>query len=238
MDLSVILPIHNEQERIIPAITQLIKFLPQTGLTWEILMIENGSTDRTVEIAAILAEMLDNVYDFNIPERGKGAAVRDGMITARGDWRLMCDCDFSMPVNQITKLLDVCQWADIVIGTRKRTGEPLQRRISAAVFRMLVELLVPLDLLDTQSGFKLFSARAAQACFSQQTISGLAFDVEVLKRARDLDLTIAEVPVSWYYDPDSRIRLVSDSLQMARDLWRIRAHRTAQDFERVTISGD
>jgi dolichyl-phosphate beta-glucosyltransferase len=170
-------------------------------------------------------------YDRN---RGKGYAVRLGMLSARGSQRIFADADGSTPIAEIEKLqAKLSGGCDIAIGsralpqTRTETVIRPHRRVIAAAFRLLRNILLPLDVVDSQCGFKLFTAAAAQAVFGQMKIDGMAFDVEALYLARRAKLQVAEVPVNWTDSYPSTIRLWSDPFKMARDLIRIRMlHRT------------
>jgi dolichyl-phosphate beta-glucosyltransferase len=150
------------------------------------------------------------------------------MLAARGDYRFMADADFSMPVEEIRKFLPEGKpLAPVAIASREapgsnRVGEPSYRHFIGRVYNVLVRLLVLPRLQDTQCGFKCFSAEAAAAIFPLQKLEGWSFDVEVLTIARQLGFEIVEVPITWVYRPGSRLRLIRDSLQMAKDLLTIR----------------
>ena len=156
--------------------------------------------------------------------RGKGAAVKTGMLSARGKWRFMCDCDLSMPITELPRLLAETKLAyDIVIASRaanvggKRIGEPQGRHLSGLVFNALTRALTP-HISDTQCGFKLFSETAARRLFPRQTITGWAFDVEILYLAQQAGYSVAEVGVEWRYNGDSRIHVLRDGAAMAVDI--------------------
>jgi len=164
------------------------------------------------------------------PHGGKGAAVRAGLLAARGELRFMCDADLSMPVSEIPRFLArVPSECDIAIGSRegpgaRRVGEPEHRHVPGRGFNTLVKSLVVPGLDDTQCGFKLFTARAVEMVFPLTTISGWAFDVEVLYIARLHGLRVCEVPIEWHYRELSRVSAVSDPLRMMRDVLRIKAN--------------
>jgi len=159
---------------------------------------------------------------------GKGAAVRLGMLRAAGDYRFFCDADFSMPAEEIGRFLPPSQTeADLAIGSREVAGaqrfnEPPYRHLTGRIFSLAVKLLVMGGFEDTQCGFKCFRASVAEDLFSRQRLDGWSFDVEVLYLARKRGYRIREVPISWYFQSESRIRLVQDSVRMFSDLVRIR----------------
>jgi len=165
---------------------------------------------------------------ISLPQPGKGNAIRTGMLAAQGAYRFMADADFSMPVEEIGKFLpDGQPFAPVAIASReapgsKRIGEPFYRHLIGRVYNFLVRTLVLPRLQDTQCGFKCFSAEAAEAIFPLQRLEGWSFDVEILTIARQLGFEITEVPITWHYQPGSRMHLLQDSLQMAKDLFTIR----------------
>ena len=165
---------------------------------------------------------------ISLAQPGKGNAIRAGMLAAQGAYRFMADADFSMPVEEISKFLPEGKpLAPVAIASReapgsKRIGEPFYRHLIGRVYNFLVRLLVLPGLQDTQCGFKCFSAEAAEAIFPLQRLEGWSFDVEVLTIARQLGFGITEVPITWHYQPGSRMHLIQDSLQMAKDLFTIR----------------
>ena len=165
---------------------------------------------------------------ISLSQPGKGNAIRTGMLAARGAYRFMADADFSMPVEEINKFLPQGKpVAPVAIASReapgaKRVGEPFYRHLIGRIYNFLVRLLVLPGLQDTQCGFKCFSAEAAEAIFPLQRLEGWSFDVEVLTIARQLGFEIAEVPITWQFQPGSRVHLLGDSLQMAKDLLIIR----------------
>ena len=168
---------------------------------------------------------------ISLAQPGKGNAIRTGMLAAQGAFRFMADADFSMPVEEIGKFLpDGKPLANVAIASReapgaKRIGEPFYRHFIGRVYNFLVRLIVLPGLQDTQCGFKCFSAEAVQAIFPLQRLEGWSFDVEVLTIARQLGFEIMEVPITWHYQPGSRMHLLQDSLQMAKDLFTIRQQR-------------
>jgi dolichyl-phosphate beta-glucosyltransferase len=230
VDLSIVIPAYNEAERIGPTLDQLMATLQTLALAgpWEILVADDGSTDATASIVEAVAEVDGRVRCLRLPHRGKGGAVREGLLAARGARRFLCDADLSVPPAELGRFLAVVPTqCDIGIGSREgegatRVGEPWRRHLLGRAFNLLVRLLVLPGIQDTQCGFKLFTAEAAAAVMPTVTIDGWGFDVEVLASARAQGFRIREVPIEWHYRAASKLRVLPHSLEMLRDLWRIR----------------
>ena len=226
--LSIILPAHNEQDRLPDSLTRILGFLAAQSLEAEILVVENGSTDRTAEVAETFARTYPGLRVLREIRRGKGLAVRRGILAATGDYRFICDVDLSMPIEQVTRFLPpALPDTPIAIASREAPGavrydEPAHRHWVGRGFNLLVRLLAVPGLHDTQCGFKCFRADAAEELFRLQVLDGWTFDVEVLFLARRRGYRVAEIPIPWYYVPGSRVRLVRDLIAMLTDLLRIR----------------
>jgi glycosyltransferase involved in cell wall biosynthesis len=219
--LSIIIPLHNETQRLPEAMTKLKAFRYDQWQDMEVLLIDNGSTDGTQDMINWYAQRYPWVDGAVIKERGKGAAVAVGMLAARGDILYMADVDFSTPLSELSRMMYQLIDHDVVIGSREldrgRVTTSITRRVIGRMFHELISGLVP-GYQDTQCGFKLFKRHAARRLFSQLRITGLAFDVELLYLARRAGYSIKELPVQWRQDKDSRVRLGVDSLQMLRDV--------------------
>jgi dolichyl-phosphate beta-glucosyltransferase len=226
--LSIIIPAHNEAQRLPPSLAKINAFLASQEYTAEVLVVENGSTDDTLAVARAHQERMLNLRVLQERMRGKGLAIRRGMLEATGDYRFMCDADLSMPIEQVCRFLPSAQAAvDVTIGSRELPGsqrydEPGYRHLVGRVFNTMVRWLVLPGIQDSQCGFKCFRAEVAEAVFPLQTLDGMSFDTEVLFIARQMGYRVEEVGIDWYFDPDSRVRLVQDSLRMALDLLKIR----------------
>lgn len=222
--LSIVIPAHNEEKRLPPSLEKIQHFLNSQAYSAEVLIIENGSSDRTLDIAQDFSRQMPYLRVMHEEARGKGLAVRRGMLEARGEYRFICDADLSMPIEQVNRFLPpAIPQPEVVIGSREAPGavrynEPAYRHLIGRIFNGLVRWAALPGLQDSQCGFKCFRADVAEAVFSRQTFSGMSFDVEVLFIARRLGYHIQEVPIDWYFDPDSRVRLVDDSLRMFLDL--------------------
>ena len=226
--LSIVIPAFNEARRIGQTIAELHEALPAYGLDWEIRVVDDGSTDATPAIVERAGGADARIVLQREPHRGKGATVRAGMLAARGALRFMCDADLSMPVRELPRFLAaVPAGADVAIGSReglgaRRVGEPAHRHWMGRIFNTLVRAGTVMGISDTQCGFKMFSARAAETVFPHVTIDGWAFDIEVLTIARRRGLRIMELPIEWHYREHSRVSLARDSFRMARDVFRVR----------------
>jgi glycosyltransferase involved in cell wall biosynthesis len=225
--LSIIIPAHNEETRLPRSLAKVLAYLEGQSYPAEVLVVENGSLDRTFEVANGFAADHPMLRVLREELSGKGRAVRRGMLEARGDYRFAADADFSMPVEQVSRFLPPVCDSDVAIASRevegaRRFDEPYLRHLTGRVFNLLIRLLVLPGLQDTQCGFKCFRARAAEAIFPLQTMTGWSFDVELLAIARRRGCTISEVGIPWYYNPDSKISVARDSWRMFLDLLTIR----------------
>ena len=225
--LSVVIPAYNEEYRLPRTLEQIFAFLREQSYASEVLVIENGSSDRTYEIAREFAEHHENLRVFKEEQRGKGNAVKRGMLEAQGEYRFLCDADLSMPIAQINRFLSPqLTEFDIAIGSREAAGavrynEPEFRHLGGRLINLAIRLLILPGLQDTQCGFKCFRAEVAEKIFPCQSISGWSFDIEVLYIARKYGYQIVEVPIDWYFDVETKLRAVNDALRMLRDIFLI-----------------
>ena len=210
--LSIVVPAYNEERRIGPCIARLLQALPGLVPSWEIVIADDGSQDRTREIVEAEARNEPRIRLLALPHHGKGEAVRRGLLEAQGEWRYIADADLATPPDNLTRFLAHTQEADsaLVIGSREAPGstrldEPWIRHWIGRFFNWFVRLLVVPAISDTQCGFKLFSARAVGLICPYLTIQGFAFDVEMLALARRAGLSIREVGVTWDGNQESRV---------------------------------
>ena len=192
----------------------------------EILIIDNASTDSTFRISEDYSRKYSNIRVYKEPQKGKGNAIRMGMMKASGKYRFMCDADLSMPIEEINKFLPPFCNHDIVIGSREQKGsirynEPRFRHLAGRIFNFFVRLLILHNINDTQCGFKLFKEKIAVDIFNSQAIGGWAFDVEILYIAKLRGYSIKEVPISWYYHENSKVNTLRDSIRMIDEIFRI-----------------
>jgi dolichyl-phosphate beta-glucosyltransferase len=241
--LSIIIPAYNEECRLPDTLKKITEWIQTTTFVVEVLIVENGSQDRTTEIAESYARRFENIVVLH-SSKGKGVAVREGMLHGKGEYLFICDADLSMPIAEIEKFLPPCSAGyHIVIGNREAPGarrynEPFHRHLIGRVFNAIVRALVVPGLDDTQCGFKLFQRAAARDVFMRQTISGWTFDVEVIYLALRYGYRIAEVPINWYFNPDSRISILQDTWQMFCDLVRIRLNGWLCVYDRLPDFGN
>ena len=230
--LSIVVPAYNEARRLPQTLEKLREFLRGFTRTFEVLIVVEHSADGTLEIASGAARQQENFLAIDSgPQRGKGHAVRTGVLRARGDCIFYMDADLSVPLAEIDAFL--AHFAehpedDVLLGNRQHARSRIVQRQSrlrermGKTFNCLLKASGLASLHDTQCGFKAFRRAAAHAIFSRQQLDGFAFDVEVLLLAGRLGCKIADLPVEWRNSPDSRVRLVRDSLAMLRDLLRVR----------------
>ncbi len=225
--LSIIMPAHNEEQRLPPSLAKIDAFLATQSYSAEVIVVENGSHDRTIEVTREFAADHPYVKLMVVQTRGKGLAVKAGMLAAQGDYRFICDVDLSMPIEEIVKFLPPYgDGYDVSIGTREGVGaqrinEPEYRHFMGRVNNWIIKLTAVRGFEDTQCGFKMFNRHAAEDLFSVQQMTGIGFDIEILFLAKKRGYSIREVPITWYFDADSRMRLVQDSLKLLREIWEI-----------------
>jgi dolichyl-phosphate beta-glucosyltransferase len=228
--LSVIIPAHNEASRLPRTLEQVIAFLERQSYAAEIVVVENGSTDRTLAIAQEFAARYPALRALHTDGRGKGLAVRLGMQAAVGEYRFMCDADLSMPIEQLARFLPPALGDyDVAIGSReikgaRRHNEPFHRHFGGRMINYIIRLLILPSLQDTQCGFKCFRAAAAGDLFKYQTLDGWSFDIELLHIAFRRGYKVVEVPIDWYYRSESKVSAVRDALRMINDIFRIRSN--------------
>ena len=236
--LSIIIPAYNEENRLPGTLEQVYRFLEKQSFPYEVVVVENGSMDRTYAIAREFAERHESFHAIQNEARAKGRAIQRGVQEARGEYLFMCDADLSMPIEEVGKFIppqlpDV----DVAIASREAPGsvrihEPQYRHITGRVFNTMIHLLVLPGLQDTQCGFKCVRADVARDIFPYHTLTGWAFDVELLYIARRRGYRIYEIPIHWYFNADSKISVVRDSLRMFLDLLRIRRNARLGLYDR------
>ncbi len=236
--LSLIFPAHNEEGRLPATLEQTAEFLNGQAYASEIIVVENGSSDRTLEIARAYAEKMPNLRVFHEEQRGKGLAVRRGMLEATGAYRMFLDVDLSMPISEVSRFFPpALPDVEIAIASREAPGavrydEPAYRHLVGRGFNLLVRLLALPGLQDSQCGFKCFRGDLAEELFRLQTITGWTFDVEVLFIARRRGYRIIEIPIAWYHNMNSKMRVLEGSVQMFTDLWAIRRNGWLGKYEK------
>lgn len=231
-----------------PTLTALVEFFRGFTRTYEVLIVVEQSTDGTLEIAAkqVAQQAHFQVID-NGPKKGKGHAVRSGMLRARGEIVFYMDADLSVPLAEVPAFLQYFEQTpkvDVLIGNRQHARSRITRRQSplregmGKIFNRVLQTMALVDLRDTQCGFKAFRQAACREIFSRQKVEGFAFDVEILLLAERLGYVVEDLPVEWINSPESKVEIISDSLRMLRDTWQIRRRlRHIQPMSDARIGG-
>lgn len=233
--ISVIVPAYNEESRLGETLPKLVKYLDGRGEPFEILVVDDGSSDGTAEVARShpRSEVAVIRLDHN---RGKGAALRTGVLASRGARVLLTDADLSTPIAELERLEPLLAQAPVVIGSRATAesridrAQPAHRQLMGKIFNKILHLLdLCTDFADTQCGFKLLEGEAARQLFEEVRIERFAYDMELLELARLHGMEIREVGVQWINSPASKVRLFTDAALMLRDAiglsWRLRRMR-------------
>lgn len=227
---SVVIPAYNEEPRLAATLNSVLAYLHAQSWDAEVIVVNDGSRDRTVEIVQTFAAK-DPVLRLvqNPGNRGKGYSVRNGMLQARGRIVLFTDADLSSPIEEAPRLFRALdEGADIAIGSRWLRSEtqthrqPLHRQLFGRIFNVLLRIILGLPFADTQCGFKAFKRPAVDAIFPLQKIERWGFDPEILFLARKFKFKVKEVPVAWGHSGDTRIHPLVDGSRMVQDMLRIR----------------
>ena len=244
MHLSWIIPAYNEEKRIAKTLREVDEYLRSRLARklfsgYEIIVANSASRDRTAAIVSDLTSQIQNLKLVNVENRGKGWAVKTGMLRARGDIRLFSDADNSTAPEYFDAMAPLfSQGYDIVISSRdskdapgasRDVKEPMLREILGNLGNVVIQIFGVWGIWDTQNGFKAFRAKAAEAIFSQSRIAGFAFDIETLALARRFTFRIAIIPVRWAFDPDSKVTLAA-YIQVFLDVFRIRWNLIAGQY--------
>jgi len=228
--LAVIIPAFNEEGRIVPTLERLREYFTATTHTWSVTVVSDGSTDQTVPKVTDFAAQDARFKLISYPQnRGKGCAVRTGMLHVEGQLLLLCDADLAAPIEEVEKLFPPIEsGADIAIGSRPlkesrlEIRQPWYREMLGRAFNMAVQLLAIRGIKDTQCGFKLFRREVARDVFSRCKLDGFGYDFEALMIARDLGYRIDEIPIRWSHQEGSKVVLMRDGPRMIRDLVKLR----------------
>lgn len=228
--LSIVIPAYNEESRLIASLATIAAYVDRSGIDAEILVVDDGSKDKTVALAAgALASRRGRVVR-NGENRGKGYSVRHGVFEARGRFVLLTDADLSTPIEEHAKLARAIRDrdCDVVIGSRAlpesqvRVRQGRLRQTMGRSFNAIIRLLTRLPFGDTQCGFKLMDRERVLPLFEKMLVDGFAFDVELLFLCDRFGLTVAEVPVTWSNAPGSKVSMMSDPIRMIADVLRVR----------------
>ena len=228
--LTVVIPAYNEEKRILDTLGRVHDHLASQDYTSEILVVDDGSIDDTLHVVQGFADEHSSVRTLHHePNRGKGYAVRAGVLSARGENVLICDADLATPIEELDSFWKhLSAGADIVIASRALADsrlvqrQPPYREFAGRMFNFLVQVLAVPGIHDTQCGFKLVRGEVGRHVFALCTLNGFSFDIEMLHIALRLGYRIAEVPVAWYHRPGSKVRMLRDGPAMLMDLLRMR----------------
>jgi dolichyl-phosphate beta-glucosyltransferase len=246
--LSIVIPVLNEENEIARILTAATALLEERGGPWEIIVVDNASTDQTSARAAPYLDGERVRLLHNEVNRGKGFSIRRGMLEARFDLRLMCDADCVASLASLSHMEDVAEVADIVVGSRLSEGarvsrqQSIRRRFVGVGFIALTHLAMGRLPRDVFCGFKLWRAEAAQAVFERVTLDGWVFDAEALAMARRMGYRIVETGIEWENRPDSRLSIrevllpvVGELMEARRNVQRVpRAHRVGSEQVRTS----
>jgi dolichyl-phosphate beta-glucosyltransferase len=237
--LSIVIPAYNEEQRLPDSLAQLRAYASQQLYSMEVLVVDDGSEDTTAAVVEAAAANWPDLRLLHIAHTGKGQAIKQGLLAARGDLIFICDADLSMPIEQLARFITLMQdGSQVVIGSREapgavRYGEPALRHLMGRVFNWLVRHLVLPGIQDSQCGFKCFTREVARDLASCQQLTGWGFDVELLSIARTRGYNIQELPISWYYKASSRIHPLRDTIHMTHDLFTVRRNHRVGRYERI-----
>ncbi len=250
VSLSVVIPAYNEARRLPPYLQSVVAYLNGRGLAYEILIVDDGSTDETAALIEQAGAQHRAIRLIRLSRNsGKGAAVRAGMQAAQGALQLFADADGATPIQELERLeAAIKNGADLAIGSRTLASRDHRYRVQARIHRTLlgnlfnriVRLLGIRDINDTQCGFKLFRQSVAQDLFSVARIDGYGFDLELLYIAQHRGYRIAEIPINWTDQPGSKVRVLRDGLAMVREMLAVRRNNARGLYaarQRFPVSG-
>ena len=228
--LSVVIPAYNEEERLPQSLAAVLGFLKKQSYGSEIIVSDDGSQDRTVELAKEILKEFPHQVLVTLQNRGKGHAVRQGVLAAKGDYILFTDADLSTPIEEVSKFLACLEKdQDVVIGSRALPDSQVKirqnffRETMGKVFNLIAQRFAFKGVHDSQCGFKCFRREAAHKLFSLQKLDGFSFDVEIVYLAQKLGFRLLELPVIWRNSAQSRVQVLRDPLVMFWDVLRIRS---------------
>ena len=237
-EISIIIPCFNEVNRIRDTLIQTYKYCEKHFERFEIIIVDDGSTDTTTGIAKYIINAMnykDNVSIISyFPNRGKGYAVKTGVRKAFYELVIFMDADNATRISEIEKFMPYLDDYDLLIASRnlKESNivikQPLFRTLMGRTFAFLVRLIIGTKIKDTQCGFKVFCNKKAKDLFFTQTCERFAFDVELIMKAEKQGLMIKEIPVDWYNDERSKVNGIKDAVKMFRDvikIWRLKNER-------------
>lgn len=248
IEISVVIPAHNEATRILPYLRRVIEYFSYQGRPYEVLVVDDGSTDETSAIIEDFARSAPAVRLLRLPQcRGKGAAVRHGIQWAVGYIQLFADADGATPINEFARLEKaLADGGDVAIGSRALAARlpdfsvqaRLSRHVLGFLFNTVAQQIGFRGISDTQCGFKLFRKVVAKELFAYPLIDGFGFDLEILYLAQQRGYRITEVPVNWSDQPGSKVRVLRDGFAMLHDLAKIRRNHKKGRYNIPSFSSE
>lgn len=228
-ELSIVIPAYNEESRLPATLERIAAYIAASGRSTEVIVVNDGSTDKTAQAAASFGETIRTLSVVsNETNRGKGYSVRRGMRAAQGRMVLFTDADLSAPIEEADKLLDALETHAVAIGSRAMdrsliaVHESPFREFAGIIFNKIVRMILRLEFVDTQCGFKAFRREPCRIIFEQQRIERFGFDPELLYLARRGGLKAVEIPVRWAHSPATKVNMLRDSVRMFLDVFAIR----------------
>ena len=240
---SIVVPAYNEAERLTSSLQRVLTYIEESKWSAEIIVVNDGSGDGTAAVVQEFAQRNPRVRLIENPgNRGKGYSVRNGMLSASGQFLLFTDADLSSPIEEAPKLLAAIEdgQADVAIGSRYLRSElqtrkqPVHRRMLGRAFNLALRAILGLSYVDTQCGFKAFSRNAVNTIFPDMKIERWGFDPEILFLAKRYGLRVVEVPVSWAHDHRSKINPIRDGTRMFGELMRVRLNSLGGKYNPAT----
>lgn len=230
MELSIVIPAYNEENRIGPTIDAIFSYMESRKLQFQFIFVDDGSTDKTVEV---IKDRMAGFSDFKIlshkKNRGKGAAIKTGMLAADRDWVLFTDSDLSTPIEELDKFLKLAKEGyEVIAGSRKMPGAIVEKKQSflrqnlGKAFTTISNVILGTNYSDFTCGFKLFKKSACKKIFSAQTIENYTYDSEILYLAKKYSIKFTHVPVRWINDPRTKVKLLRDIFGSLKGLFTIK----------------
>ncbi|MDP3041950.1 MAG: glycosyltransferase family 2 protein [Candidatus Omnitrophota bacterium] len=236
--VSIIIPVYNEEKRISFCLNEVVSYLTDKKLNYEVIVSDDGSIDGTCGIVKDFARTNQNIQLLKKEiHSGKGAAVKNGMLWAKGEFALFMDCDLSVHINELNKFLEyACRGTEIVIGSRRKKGviikfhQPVYRIFLGFIFTILSNSVLFIKITDCSCGFKLFNRKAYKNIFEKQILNGWSFDSEILYLARRNRYKIKELPITWQNDEHTKFKLSKDAIFSLLDIFKIRINEMSGKY--------
>jgi len=236
--LSIVIPAFNEEERIERTLSSIRDYLKNKLISWEVIVVDDGSKDRTKEIVSRFVSDKRISLIENQENKGKGYSVKRGILSAKGEFILFSDADLSTPIKEVDKLfLYLRRGYDIAIGSRRLVESRIVvpqswiRRAMGKIFSSIIRFFILPRIKDTQCGFKLFKGAVAKRLFAASRVRGFTFDIEILCMAKKLNLRVQEVPIEWHDSPKSKVNPIVDTFKMLIDIYKIKMTSIRKNIE-------